>query len=94
MEDSNQQKDEDTLLTKEGFVVYWNIFTGLYQCLHTRWYLGELNEEAGRTVLETSGKYNVFIVHKTDDGGYILSARYILPLPPSPLSNCIPLGSR
>ena len=52
-----------------------------YQSYHTRWYLGELNEEAGRTVLETSGKYNVFIVHKTDDGGYILSARYIQPLP-------------
>ena len=79
MEDSNQQYT-DTLLRKEGLVVYCNIFTGLYQCLCTRWYLGELNEEAGRTVLETSGKYNVFIVHKTDDGGYILSARYILPL--------------
>ena len=80
MEDSNQQQDEDTLLRKEGLVVYCNIFTGLYQCLHTRWYLEVLNEEAGRTVLETSGKYNVFIVHKTDDGGFILSARYILPL--------------
>lgn len=39
------------------------------------WYLGELSEEAGTTVLQSCGKFNVFIVYKTKDH-YVLSARF------------------
>ena len=41
-----------------------------------RWYLGELSEEAGTTVLQSCGKFNVFIVYKTKDH-YVLSARFV-----------------